>query len=66
MCTVNETYRACGNPSEPTCGNLSYIKAVSIYNCKEGCVCNKGYVRDPRNGFCILIQDCENSGKKLQ
>lgn len=56
-CQRNESYSACGTRCEATCSNPTNAGTSCIQVCKEGCYCNKGYVRDI-NGFCVRIADC--------
>lgn len=59
-CNVNESYSSCGSSCEATCSNPTNQGVFCTQNCKEGCFCDKGYVRDVTSGLCVLINNCKS------
>ncbi|CAL7948345.1 unnamed protein product [Xylocopa violacea] len=62
-CPVNETWSACGNGCQNTCG-LRNIHCLVVCNPRlshGACRCAPGYLRGGKNGECILPQDCPNN-----
>ncbi|CAG2172867.1 unnamed protein product [Oppiella nova] len=60
-CGVNEHFRDCGTNCEPTCTNYQNTPPYcnNKYNCKRGCFCDFGFVRDmSQNGTCVPVDKC--------
>ncbi|CAO1438910.1 unnamed protein product [Diamesa serratosioi] len=55
---ANEEYTSCGSAcGDLTCDNPTGINIICTDNCKTGCYCKKGYVRN-KTGQCVLISKC--------
>nr|XP_027203567.1 zonadhesin-like isoform X2 [Dermatophagoides pteronyssinus] len=61
-CENNENYKRCGSECEVTCETYrNPFPYCNRNNCKRGCFCNYGYVRDmSKNGTCIPFAECPN------
>lgn len=60
-CPDNSHFRDCGTNCEPTCSNYQNTPPYcnNKYQCKRGCFCNYGFVRDmSQNGTCVPIEKC--------
>ncbi|XP_076165702.1 chymotrypsin inhibitor-like [Ptiloglossa arizonensis] len=55
QCGLNEEFRSCGSPCEPTCAVP--VADFCTYNCKIGCQCKTGYLRNG-GGTCVLPDNC--------
>jgi hypothetical protein len=53
----NEFHTECGSGCEPSCHNST---TSCTKDCKLGCFCKKGFVRDELTKKCVLRQDCTN------
>ena len=66
-CAENEHYRTCGPNCEPTCDTYQNtpIYCIKYANCKRGCFCNYGFVRDMNNnGTCVPTEQCRKIANK--
>lgn len=57
----NEVFRKCGASCEPSCNDR--YKRFCNSECRDGCACKDGYVRD-NYGNCVYPDQCPN-GKGL-
>lgn len=60
-CNQNEVFKKCGASCQATCDNR--YPANCNYDCKDGCACVDGYVRD-KSGYCIPSSQCPSKGKR--
>lgn len=60
----NEEFNDCGTACPDTCANYM-IQHNCARQCKKGCFCKAGYVRD-EDGFCVLPKDCPPAGIKCK
>lgn len=56
-CGVNEVYTTCGTWCPLTCENRFKPPAACILSCKEGCECDRDYMRHA-NGTCVPVNQC--------
>lgn len=52
----NEFYTDCGSYCISTCQNRQFANCID--ECKKGCFCKDGYLRDMDSGKCVLPKDC--------
>jgi len=57
LCQANAQYNPNGPSCQPTCDAKADAQRACTAQTVRGCVCNPGYVRDPR-GNCVLPKDC--------
>ncbi|XP_076759273.1 chymotrypsin inhibitor-like [Xylocopa sonorina] len=58
-CSANETWSLCGLACEPSCAEP--MKGQMCLGCVRGdsvCRCADDYVRDPKTGGCVKLEDC--------
>ncbi|XP_053545819.1 von Willebrand factor-like [Bombina bombina] len=53
----NEIYNSCGSSCEKTCDNRFNIDMVCTAECKPGCFCTEGYLRNSE-GICVPEHEC--------
>ncbi|XP_041768484.1 venom peptide SjAPI-2-like [Anopheles merus] len=59
---LNESYDPCGSGcGDLTCQNVRKNNIQCGRQCKEGCFCNRGYVRS-RSGSCVPSYTCATFG----
>ncbi|XP_053546748.1 uncharacterized protein LOC128638663 isoform X5 [Bombina bombina] len=60
-CSEDEVFSDCftgnGKACEPSCHNLEMISGICPADCKPGCVCKYGFLRD-NNGKCVPLNEC--------
>ena len=54
-CDAGEAFSSCSAHCEGTCGN---INPICTRDCRSGCKCVHGYVRDEETGYCIPPSYC--------
>ncbi|PZC81735.1 hypothetical protein B5X24_HaOG212179 [Helicoverpa armigera] len=57
----NEEFSLCGWRCPATCVNLRFLPTdlcPSTWDCRVGCRCAAGFVRDEYSKQCVLVQDC--------
>ncbi|XP_035227821.1 zonadhesin-like, partial [Stegodyphus dumicola] len=57
-CGEHEIYKQCGSACPPTCANQGKVQSCSL-QCKSGCFCEDGFVRNSE-GECIKPEECED------
>ncbi|XP_035436585.2 IgGFc-binding protein-like [Spodoptera frugiperda] len=60
----NEEFSLCGWRCPATCVNLRLFasdRCPSIWDCRVGCRCTAGFVRDEYSKACVLVQDCPDT-----
>ncbi|XP_031768386.2 uncharacterized protein LOC116413413 [Galleria mellonella] len=59
----HEEFSLCGWKCPATCVNLRLlatekVNCPSVWECRVGCQCSAGFIRDEYTKNCILVQDC--------
>uniref|UniRef100_A0A915PXJ0 TIL domain-containing protein n=1 Tax=Setaria digitata TaxID=48799 RepID=A0A915PXJ0_9BILA len=57
QCSVLEEFNECGSSCEETCDNF-IGPMICSQECVEGCFCKQGFIRETKNGCCILPELC--------
>ncbi|CAH0604826.1 unnamed protein product [Chrysodeixis includens] len=60
----NEEFSLCGWRCPATCVNLRFFASEmcpSTWDCRVGCRCSAGYVRDEYSKQCVLVKNCPAS-----
>ncbi|XP_047021291.1 uncharacterized protein LOC124631137 [Helicoverpa zea] len=60
----NEEFSLCGWRCPATCVNLRFLPTdlcPSTWDCRVGCRCAAGFVRDEYSKQCVLVQDCPDN-----
>ncbi|CAL7938495.1 unnamed protein product [Xylocopa violacea] len=55
QCGPNEEFKSCGSACEPSCAKPR--TTVCTYQCKIGCQCKDGYLRNNARS-CVLPAEC--------
>ncbi|XP_026724619.1 zonadhesin-like [Trichoplusia ni] len=62
----NEEFSLCGWRCPATCINLRFLASdmcPSTWDCRVGCRCSPGYVRDEYSKQCVLVKNCPEASK---
>jgi len=60
-CQDNEVFETCGTACETTCENLNQDPAPCTMQCKEGCFCEDGFVKDGKEWTVRKLRQKNNS-----
>ncbi|GIY83333.1 papilin [Caerostris extrusa] len=65
VCGENERYSHCGTACPLTCDNYDNPPQICTLQCKIGCECKEGFVRNA-DGKCVLPKECPRCGEYIQ